>query len=95
MKVVKKIPDIYNAKQWLGAAESDEVSFLQMHKDSNDVLCFSCGKPFSKHGVMARACDKHFRAQAICPGDWIVRDSSGAVVQIMKDVFFKDTYDPA
>lgn len=95
MKVVKKIPDTYNAKQWLGATESDEVSFLQMHKDSKDALCSSCGKPFSRHGVMAKACDKRWGAQAICPGHWIVRDSSGAVVQIMEDVFFKDTYEPA
>lgn len=94
MKVKKKIADTYNAKQWLGVSESDEVLFLQMHKDSKGVVCFACDELFSKHGVMAMASDKRFRSIAICPGDWIIRDASGKVVEILKDVFFKDIFEP-
>lgn len=94
MKVKKKVPDTYRAKQWLGVSGSSEVLFLQMHKDSKDVACFACGELFSKHGVIAMASDKRFRSTAICPGDWIVRDSSGAVVEILKDIFFKDIFEP-
>lgn len=94
MKVKKIFPDTYNAKQWLGATESDEVSFLQIHKSNSDVQCSACSKPFSEHGVLAMARDKRFGAQLICPGSWIIRDSSGAVVQILNDISFQDTYEP-
>lgn len=94
MKVKKKIADAYDAKQWLGVSESDEVLFLQMHKNSKDVACFGCNELFTKHGVLAMASNKRFRSTVICPGDWVVRDSSGAVVEILKDIFFKDIFEP-
>ena len=94
MKFKKKVPDTYEAKQWIGDAESNEVVFLQMHKNSKDVVCFGCDELFSKHGVLAMASSKRFRSTVICPGDWIVRDSSGAVVEILKDIFFEDIFEP-
>jgi hypothetical protein len=71
--------EVVIAKRWYRVGDADGVA---EHR-GNRALCSKCKQDASTHGWLIG------RMELVCPGNWIIVDTLGAIFQMSDEVFFK------